>query len=320
MSATTNLFKTVDEKTKLAGSNKLEILLFSLGVDSKGRQEVFGINVFKVREVLMTPAITSAPNVSEGVVGMVSLRCNIIPVIDLTKYAKIDVKSSNSILIVTEYNNHMQGFLVSSVDNILRVDWSEVRVPPMATHTNSGLVTAVTELSDGRLVMILDVEKILSDTIQKDLDNDFHGLKASVNPHDDFKKIFFVDDSLVARKQIQRTLEAMNIPYEMCINGKEAWEKLDRLASSTESIGENIDTQLELIITDIEMPEMDGFMLTKKVKSDSRFKNIPVLMHSSLSGDSNQKLGNSVGVDEYITKFEPIKLSDTIKKWHNRKM
>ena len=154
-----NLLSNIDARTRLAGTNKLEILLFALGVDSRtGRRETFGINVFKVREVMRTPAITAAPEMSAAVKGMVSLRGVLVPVVDLAEYIGMPSETVRDIMIVTEYNGHTQGFLVEGVDTILRLDWSQMRVPPeMLTSNLGGLVTAVTELADGRLVMMLDV-------------------------------------------------------------------------------------------------------------------------------------------------------------------
>nr|WP_244999228.1 chemotaxis protein [Chromobacterium subtsugae] len=296
----------------MAGTNKLEILLFSLGHDQRtGRKEVFGINVFKVREVMRTPEITSAPEMPSSVEGMVSLRGALVPVIDLAKYAGIVTSNRPEIMIVTEYNGHTQGFLVEAVDTILRLDWSAMRVPPdMITNRMAGLVTAVTELDNGTLVMMMDVEKVLAETSIVDDGHSF----INIEPVKEERRIFFADDSAVARKQIERTLEAMNIKYTSAINGMRGWEDLQKMASQAEAAGRQLCDELHLVLTDVEMPEMDGYMLTKMIKSDPRFSGIPVLMHSSLSGSSNQKLGESVGVDSYVAKFEPQKLASKLRQ------
>lgn len=309
------LLKKIDARTKLAGTNKLEILLFSLGQDQRtGRKEVFGINVFKVREVMRTPEITSAPEMPSSVEGMVSLRGTLVPVIDLAKYAGIVTANRPEIMIVTEYNGHTQGFLVESVDTILRLDWSSMRMPPdMITNRMAGLVTAVTELDNNVLVMMMDVEKVLAET---SLTDDSH-LFINVEPIKEERMIFFADDSVVARKQIERTLDVMNIKYAAAINGLRAWEELQRMALQADMAGTKLKDILHLVLTDVEMPEMDGYMLTKMIKSDPRFQGIPVLMHSSLSGVSNQKLGESVGVDAYVSKFEPQKLSMKLREMLN---
>ena len=156
------LLKSIDARTKLAGTNKLEILLFFLGVDQRtGRRETYGINVFKVRDVMRTPMITAAPDMPSSVEGMVSLRGALVPVVDLGAYVGVGADARREIMIVTEYNGHTQGFLVEGVDTILRLDWSQMRVPPdMLTANLGGLVTAVTELPGPKLVMLLDVEKV----------------------------------------------------------------------------------------------------------------------------------------------------------------
>ncbi|HMV52116.1 MAG TPA: chemotaxis protein [Rhodocyclaceae bacterium] len=311
------LLKNIDARTRLAGTNKLEILLFTLGQDSRtGRRETFGINVFKVREVLRKPEITAAPEMPPSVEGMVSLRGSLVPVVDLAKYARVATETPREVMIMTEYNGHIQGFLVEAVDTILRLDWSQMRVPPeMLTANLGGLVTAVTELADHRLVMMLDVEKVLAETTNIDDEYMFKDIKPVEAEN---ATVFFADDSSVARSQIQRTLDAMKVPYNGAVNGRQAWDELDRVANYAISHGRNVRDSVALVLTDVEMPEMDGYILTKKIKTDPRFAGVPVIMHSSLSGMSNQHLGRSVGVDEYVAKFEPHRLAETLARMLRR--
>lgn len=306
-----DLLKSIDARTKLAGTNKLEILMFSLGKDTRSsREETFGINVFKVREVMRIPQITRAPDMPKFVEGMVSLRGVLVPIVDLASYIGIDTESHREIMIVTEYNGQTQGFLVKAVDNILRLDWSAMRVPPtMLVAEMGGLVTAITELQDSRLVMMLDVEKILSETTHFDNNENISKL---VKPFGKERTVFFADDSAVARSQIARTLDAMQVKYISSINGRQAWDELSKMADSAEATHTSLKDVIQVILTDVEMPEMDGYMLTRKIKADQRFANIPVLMHSSLSGESNQQLGRTVGVDAYVPKFEPQKLAQIL--------
>ena len=308
-----DLINKIDEKTKLAGANKLEALTFSLGTDSiTGRVEIFGINVFKVREVIRTPDITCAPGMPPSVKGMVSLRGNLIPVIDLAEYVGINSAESKEILILTEFNGKTQGFLVHAVDTILRMSWSDMKIPPaMIASQMKGLVTAVTELSEGRLMMMLDLERLLSELAPSDSAELAY---SSIVPVNKESFVFFADDSSVARNQIKKTLEALNVKYSFAANGKDAWNMLVALAESAKE--KNIETQsvISLILTDIEMPEMDGFSLTKLIKNDARFSGVPVFMHSSLSGIQNQQLGHSVGADGFISKFEPKRLADAIRQ------
>jgi two-component system, chemotaxis family, chemotaxis protein CheV len=305
------LLKSVDARTRLAGTNKLEILLFTLGRDTlSGRTETFGINVFKVREVMRAPAITRAPDMSPSVEGMVSLRGMLVPVVDLAKYASMSTEPNGKVMIITEYNGCTQGFLVEAVDTILRLDWSAMKVPPdMLSFKTGGLVTAVTELADGRLVMMMDVERVLAETTDTASDLAFRSIRRLGMPD---RTILFADDSSVARKQILSTLEALDVGHIEAQNGRQAWDELQRIANHASVSGQPVSDFVQVILTDVEMPEMDGYMLTRKIKADQRFSGIPVLMHSSLSGDSNQQLGKSVGVDEYVSKFEPQRLADTL--------
>lgn len=308
-----DLLRRIDARTKLAGANKLEILLFTLGTDlNTGRKETFGINVFKVREVMRIPSITRAPEMPPAVEGMVSLRGVLVPVVDLAKYIGISTDTPPAIMIVTEYNGHTQGFLVGEVDTILRLDWSEMRVPPqMLTARMGGLVTAVTELKDKRLVMMLDVEKILSETTNIDDSHLFTNLEPLEKTN---RTILYADDSTVARSQIARTLEVLAVTGVATINGRHAWDELQKIAAQSEVSGRPVKDYIQLVLTDVEMPEMDGYVLTKHIKNDPRFAGIPVLMHSSLSSDANKSLGISVGVDEYVPKFEPTRLAEVLSR------
>jgi two-component system, chemotaxis family, chemotaxis protein CheV len=261
---------------------------------------------------LRTPTITRAPEMPSAVEGMVSLRGKLVPVVDLAKYAGITVTKKPDIMVVTEYNGQTQALLVEAVDTILRIDWSAMRVPPqMLAGKTAGLVTAVTELPDGRLVMMLDVEQLLADTTQQDQEGLYKNINAKLPPN---RTVLFADDSAVARNQIVRTLDAMAVNHIATANGAQAWQELTRIADTARVAGGQVRDSVQLVLTDVEMPEMDGYMLAKRIKSDARFNGVPVIMHSSLSGESNQQLGRSVGIDEYVSKFEPLKLAAAISR------
>lgn len=305
----TNFIQSVDDRTRLAGTNRLEVLLFSLGKDTNtGRVETFGVNVFKVREVMIVPDITHPPDMPPSVEGMVSLRGNMVPVINLPAFCSVQTEEEPNILIITEYNKHVQGFLVHAVDTIERLAWDDVKVPPaMMAQQHGGLVTAVTELKDKRLVMIMDVEMVLAKTSGfGEKDEEFTGIEQFENND---VTILFADDSSIARGQITRTLDHLGAKYISCINGAEAWEKLRDIATRADATGQRVKDSISLILTDVEMPEMDGYVLTKKIKDDDRFNGIPVVMHSSLSADANMELGRGVGADAYVAKFEPLELA-----------
>lgn len=309
-----SLIDSIDERTKLAGTNHLEVLLFSLGTnDDTGRNELFGINVFKVREVLNIPEITSAPEMPDGIEGFVSLRGDMVPIINLQKFCKLQAKEKPKILMITEYNTHVQGFLVSSVDTIQRLSWQQVKEPPpLISKRLGGLVTAVAELSDKRLVMIMDVEKVLADAGGFYDETVFDGIEKLDNAKQ--YKVLFADDSGVARKQVTQTLDRLGVRHISVVNGAEAWKTLDKLATQCEQEGRKIDSEINVVLTDVEMPEMDGYVLTQKIKADPRLAQLPVIMHSSLTAVANQAMGRGIGSDAYVSKFQPHELAATLKQ------
>ncbi|WP_300434298.1 chemotaxis protein [Zoogloea sp.] len=299
------LLESVDARTKLAGSNRMEILLFSLGT-----QEIFGINVFKVREVSRTPFITKAPNMPTGVEGLISLRGNVIPVLALAKVMGIAEPGEplGNSMMVTEYSKRTLGFLVHEVDRIIRVDWDKVRAPDNVTSSSHNFITAITELQDGKLVSILDVETILASTFGEAVVGQIHPLEGA---HD--VTVFFVDDSSVARKKIAETLDKLGVKHKHALNGLEAWTRLEGMAGHAQQRGLSLRDEVSLILVDAEMPEMDGYVLTRNIKSDVRFEGIPVVMHSSLSSEANRAMGKSVGVDAYVAKFDADVLAETLR-------
>lgn len=296
------LMNMIDEKARLAGSNKMELLLFSLG-----STETFGINVFKVREVCETLPITKTPNMPSGVEGIISLRGAILPVLDLAVCLNMGNTVDRTKLIITEFSSHTQAFLVADVDRIVRVDWEQVKSPQSIGQNQSSMITALTELPDGKLVSILDVEQILGDVIgEKEVP-----VMENLRP-EKAHPVFFADDSNLARKKITEVLDMLQLPHQSAINGREAWEKLRTIADRAEQEHKDLHDLISLILVDAEMPEMDGYVLTRNIKSDSRFKGIPVVMHSSLSSVANKKLGQQVGVDAYVAKFHPEELASMV--------
>ncbi len=298
------LLAAVDARTKLAGSNKMELLLFSLGT-----HETFGINVFKVREVSPTPPITLTPNMPAGVEGVISLRGSIIPVISLAHFIKLDNVPAGlgQTMIVTEFSRHTQGFLVHEVDRIIRVDWDRVKPPENMLAGQEGMITAITELDDGRLVSILDVERVLVEVLGE---KPMPTLPHVESAHD--TTVFFADDSSVARREIVSVLDKLGVKYIQANDGREAWDKLLGMANRASGERVSLRNQIQLILVDAEMPEMDGYVLTRNIKTDGRFAGIPVVMHSSLSSEANRTMGQQVGVDAYVAKFDPAVLADTL--------
>ncbi|MBI5007618.1 MAG: chemotaxis protein CheV [Nitrosomonadales bacterium] len=297
------LMDQIDARTNLAGTNKMEILLFNLGGNEK-----FGINVFKVKEVCQISKITRTPNMPGGVDGIVSLRGHVMPVLNLAKFMGMRSDVAHTTMLVAEFNRHILGFLVEGVDRIIRVDWDKVRPTEGMLSDKAALITAITELDDGALVSILDVEQILADAFGEGVVGNVERVESE---HE--LCVFFADDSLVARRKIVEVLDKMGVKHIQANNGREGWERLKAMADAAQSAGINLHDQIQVILTDAEMPEMDGYVLTQNIKSDHRFDNIPVVMHSSLSSDANRAMGKRVGVDYYVPKFDSMVLSTTLR-------
>ncbi len=299
----------IDQRTSLAGANKMELLMFHLGTE-----EIYGINVFKIREVMQMPPVTKIPDSDPRILGLVNLRGENVALIDLAQAIGLGPMSiQGAKLIIAEYNDNKQGFLVGGVDRIIRMSWERIQVPPpMIQSSRQGAVTAVTKLEDGRMVLILDVEKVLAELHPRADDEVLVGIEM-VNELAG-RRVLIADDSVVARKQIVKTLERLGMKWEETQTGKEALTRLRHCAEIAEDGGQSIYDFFSGVITDIEMPEMDGFSLTKHIREDARLQGLPILMHSSLSGDCNIERGKSMGVTDYVTKFQPAELRDKLIK------
>jgi two-component system chemotaxis response regulator CheV len=300
------LLASIDERTNLAGTNKMELLLFKVG-----SPETYGINVFKVKEVIRQVEITQAPSAPAFVAGMASLRGRLVSVIDLIAACGNPPPEKPPIMIVTEFSQTMQAFLVESVETIVRIDWSDIHQPPTMLSGSSKL-TGVTRLADGRLASILDVEQIMHAISGKDATVDFASsvIVDTAMPSD--TKLFFVDDSLFARTQLKQILDRIGVISEFAVNGQEAWQRLDAMAAAAAAAGKRLVDLVPIVITDIEMPEMDGFKLTRLIKQDKRFDGVKVLLHSSMSESSNKDKGLAMGADGFLSKYNPAEVAEGI--------
>ena len=300
------ILDSVNQRTQLVGQNRLELLLFRLN----GRQR-FGINVFKVREVLQCPALTSMPKLNPLVRGVAHIRGQTTSVIDLsmaTGGRRIeDLKTA--FIVIAEYNRSVQGFLVGAVERIINTNWDAIMPPPQGTGRASYL-TAVTEV-EGELVEILDVEKILNEI--SPLNTEVSQEVASTlntDAHKD-KIIFIADDSSVARNQVKRALTTLGLEIEMAKNGLEALKRLKEIAEETGDVTDKVG----VLVSDIEMPEMDGYTLTAEIKNTPELQKLHVVLHTSLSGVFNQAMVKKVGADDFIAKFHPDELASAVQKW-----
>jgi len=308
--------RDVDERTNLAGNSMFELLLFRLGAaPGTDKRELFGINVFKVREILVMPEVTAMVNSPPAVMGVANIRGQMITVINLPQIVGTNPTKGLGILLVTEFARSTQAFAVEEVNEIVRLEWKQVL---SAEGRGGGLVTSIARL-DGdientRLAQVLDVEQILRDVFPEQHQLDIavdDGHKLHLPPG---TVVLAADDSAVARMMIEQGLTSMGVPFIMTKTGQEAWDRLKAMAAEAESQGKTIRDKVAMVLTDLEMPEMDGFTLTRNIKQDARFSGLPVVIHSSLTGSTNEDHVKKVGADGYVAKFVAEELADTIRR------
>ena len=299
------VLESVNQRTQLVGENRLELLLFRLA----GNQ-IYGINVFKVKEVLQCPKLTSMPNLNPLVKGIAHIRGQTISVIDLSLATggRPTTEIDKCFIIISEFNRTIQGFLVKSVERIVNMHWEAILPPPQGTG-RANYLTAVTNIDD-ELVEILDVEKILAEiapideTMNEELVEEMTAMSQEV-----VRRVLIADDSSVARKQVQRAVESIGFETIMVKDGKEALNKLVEMANAG-----SVYEQIGLVISDVEMPEMDGYTLTAEIRREPALKDLHVILHTSLSGVFNQAMVERVGANQFIAKFNPDELGAAVKR------
>jgi len=310
---------SIDERTNLTSSNKFELLLFRLGAasgDEGDPHELYGINVFKVREIMTMPAVTPIAGSSVHVLGAVDIRGQIIPVIDLPRLMGCNPTRGLNILLVTEFARSTQAFAVEEVDDIVRLEWNQVLSAEASAGASS--VTSIARIDgntgDSRLAQVVDVEQVLRDV--------FPAQHPSVDPQEvgaavtvkTGAKILAADDSGFARKLIEQSLAALGGEYIIAKKGQEAWDILSKISREAQDEGVRTRDKIALVLTDLEMPEMDGFMLTRQIKADERTCDIPVIIHSSLTGTANEAHVKNAGATGYVAKFQAGDLASAIRQ------
>jgi len=299
------LLDEVNLRTQLVGQNRLELLLFFLHSGQR-----YGINVFKVHEVIQRPALTHLPNANPIICGVATLRGKTIPIFDLAKAIGQEPlgEGEGSVVIVTEYNRSIQGFLVRGVDRIVNINWERV-VPPPEGVGRDHFLTAVAHV-DTDMVEMIDVERVLSDIRVAQDEESVQIVESLPEIKRSDYVVLVVDDSLIARNQVKKTLDKLGLDSVVCKNGKEAYEKLLEWQQTDDSML----TRLLMVVSDIEMPEMDGYTLTAQIRNNPKLRNIYVLLHTSLSGIFNSNLIQTVDANAFVPKFDASELAEEIIK------
>ncbi|GFZ86507.1 chemotaxis protein [Dyella caseinilytica] len=294
------LLDSVESHTRLAGHNRVAMLLFRLD----GAQ-LFGINVFKVREVLRKPPLEKLPGMHELLAGSFDYRGKTIPVIDLAvalgypPLAGVD----SAHLVVTEFSRSVQGFLVADFQRIVHCTGESLEAPS-STLGFGGRVSAVTRI-DGQLMAVVDVEHVLA-SIDGAAAEVSHRIQQQAEQQQlSPRRILVVDDSTVARVRIINLFKQMDIECLVAQDGQEALEQLNSMAAGK-------DEMITVVLSDIEMPRLDGYALTRAIRDTPALRSLKVVLHSSLSGVFNEALVRDVGADRFIAKFQPDLLAKTV--------
>ncbi len=299
-----DLLQTIAQRTQLAGHNRLALLLFRLG-----ERQLFGINVFKVQEVLRCPELSWVPQAHPLIMGLADIRGRHVPVIDLPKALNhAPLAPEESYVVVTEFNRTVQGFLVKSVDRIVNISVEEIHPPPQVTGDKS-YMTAMTRLNN-ELIEIIDVEHVLADVVGQPQHVSAALLQYAPKPGADGKRphVLVADDSRTARNQINDVLKQLGVEATLVADGRAALNVLKSLAST----GEPVSNQIAMVISDIEMPDMDGYTLTTEIRRDPKLADLYVLLHTSLSGIFNNAMVARVGANAFVPKYSPDELAKVV--------
>jgi len=283
-----------------SGTNELEILVFTLG------EQRYGVNVAKVREVIEPVALTKLPESPEAMDGVFQLRNIVTPLINLSRCLHLSGGNDGECkTIIMEFNDVRVGFSVTTVEQIYRVSWKNVTAVPAVDGVQGAPVTSVAHINDN-MVLMLDFEQIVFEIGGVDLFEE-SASRIEQNFERGDQRILLAEDSAVMRKLIQSNVEKSGYTnLVVCTDGQEAWEALEQ------DVATNGTPTFSLLITDIEMPRMDGLFLTKRLKENAAMKHLPVIIFSSLVSVDNEKKCKSVGASAQITKPQLAELVELI--------
>ncbi|MFT4246791.1 MAG: chemotaxis protein [Pseudomonas sp.] len=300
-----DLLNRIDQRTRLAGHNRLALLLFRLG----GRQ-LFGVNVFKVQEVLRRPPLFQVPGLPSEFAGVADVRGRSVPVLDLGLVIahperQSDVGSAPAYLVIAEFNRSVQGFLVSGVERIVNIAVEDIHPPP-ELGAEATYLTAVTRFQ-GELIQVIDMESVLADIAKVDTDIQLDpslALDSNGRP----LQVLVVDDSRVARQQIRSVLDQLGVGATLLSDGRQALDHLLQVLAS----GEDPAERYAMVISDIEMPAMDGYSLTTEIRRNPGLAGLYVLLHTSLSGVFNNAMVEQVGANAFVAKYSAHELAEYV--------
>ena len=303
----------MDDSSLKIGSNEMELVDFRILSQQENEvyEGIYGINVSKVREIIRVPFLTELPGTPAFIEGIFDLRDIVIPVVNLAKWMGItepEGLENSSRVIITEFNNVLIGFVVHEAKRIRRISWSDIEPATFMSNSSSidgNKVTGVTKIEGDNVLLILDLESVVQDLglYSPDVDNIPQELET-------FSGLALVlDDSATARKIVKEALVKMGFQVVEAMDGQDGLDKLEGLYGT---YGDSIANHLKLIISDVEMPRMDGFHFAANVKEDGRYTNIPIVFNSSISDHFSEGRGLEAGGEAYLVKFEASSFYDEV--------
>ena len=307
-----------DDNILKVGTNEMELVDFRLQrVTENGIYEgIYGVNVSKVREIIKLPKLTELPGAPKFIDGIFDLRGVVIPVINLATWMNITPPEGIQLrIVITEFNNLMIGFAVHEARRIRRISWKDIEPATFSSSDNSAFdktkITGVTKIEGDEVLLILDLESIIEELgfYQPDTDTGNKTIEQFSGT------ALILDDSPTARKIVKTAMQKMGLNVVEATDGEAGLEKLEDLHRV---FGDNIESELRIIISDVEMPKMDGFHFASNFKKDPRFKNIPLVFNSSISDHFSDIRGKEAGADAYLTKFDAKQFyTEVAKAIHN---
>jgi len=309
------------ELTKV-GANDVELIVFKMfNAPAEGREETlyYGVNVAKVREIMPMPPVTKVPDMPEYAEALTEVRGEVIPIIDIAKWMKIHPSPNHLVrpkVIVLNMMSTIVGMIVHDVERIRRIGWDQIKQPPaMLQMKYGGKITGVTRIDSANetLLLILDLESMMSEIGAISMEDvfaadAFGGLHAQLKG-----TVLIADDSSVARRILKDNLEKAGLTVIAYNDGKQALEAIHQAKAK---LGDRPITEyVQLVVTDVEMPELDGMTLTSILKSDEHFRALPIIINTSLSGEENREKAKKSGADGFLVKFDVAHMLQEIAKF-----
>ncbi|MCC7261311.1 MAG: chemotaxis protein CheV [Candidatus Latescibacteria bacterium] len=300
-------------------SNLIELIdfrLFEQREDGSVYEGIYGLNVSKVREIIILPRLSRVPEAHPAIEGLFNLRGVEVPAVNLATWLKIreaPPQNTSRKAIVTEFSHQTVGLIIHQAHRIRRVSWDSIKPPPsLISQRHGASIIGTTLIDENQTLLMIDVEKIAAEIRGQPLEEVVDSMLIDpVQQHQG--RVLIVDDSAVARKQLSHMLTRAGFRVVEASDGQDAIDKMVRLRA--QAPGHQLKAELQMVITDVEMPRMDGYLLTSRIKSDPQLRDLPVIMHSSLSGQANIDKGRQSGCDEYLVKLDPQTLLDTISRY-----